>query len=88
MNAQEVTNTLWAFAALRRVRDGLLGILTARAEEILGQFNALGLANLLWALAAMRRTVGERMLALLERRVEQISGMRTHMWKRWALVAV
>jgi hypothetical protein len=36
MNAQELTNTMWAFAAMKRVRDGLLRILEARAEEIIG----------------------------------------------------
>ena len=36
MNEQELTNTMWAFAAMKRVRDGLLRILEARAEEIIG----------------------------------------------------
>ncbi len=36
MNAQELTNTMWAFAVMKRVRDGVLRILEARAEEIIG----------------------------------------------------
>ena len=38
------------------------------------QFTDWGLANFLRALAEMKRVVGKRMLALLERRVEEISG--------------
>jgi hypothetical protein len=36
MNVQELTNTMWAFAVMKRVRDGVLRILEARAEEIIG----------------------------------------------------
>ena len=47
---------------------------TRRTEEISEQLNAHDVAEMLWALAKIGRMPGARVMALLERRVEAISG--------------
>ena len=47
---------------------------TRRTEDISEQLNAHDVAEMLWALAKIGRMPGARVMALLERRVEAISG--------------
>ena len=49
-SAQGVTNTLWAYATMRREPgEGLMRALEWRAEALAGTFNAQNVANTLWA---------------------------------------
>ena len=52
-NAQELANTVWAFAKLEAHDDALLEAVAPRALEILDQFNAQELANTWWAFAKL-----------------------------------
>jgi len=53
-NAQEVANTLWAYAFLgRKPGAGLMRVLEGRAEAVAGTFNAQNVANTLWAVCVM-----------------------------------
>ena len=53
-NAQEVANTLWAYATMgREPGAGVMRGLEGRAEALAGTFNAQGVANTLWAYATM-----------------------------------
>ncbi len=50
MNAQDVANTLWAYATMgREPGAGMMSALEGRAEALAGTFNAQNLANTLWA---------------------------------------
>jgi hypothetical protein len=49
-NAQDVANTLWAYATMGRAPGaGLMRVLEGRAEAWAGLFNAQDVANTLWA---------------------------------------
>ena len=49
-NAQNVANTLWAYATMgREPGAGLMRELEGRAEALAGTFNAQDVANMLWA---------------------------------------
>ena len=47
---------------------------TRRTEDISEQLTAQNVAEMLWALATIGRMPGARVMALLERRIEAISG--------------
>jgi hypothetical protein len=56
LNAQRVSNTLWAYATMRREPGaGLMRVLEGRAEALAGSFNAQCVANMLWAYAKIGR---------------------------------
>ena len=49
-NAQNVSNTLWAYATMRQEPGkGVMRVLEGRAEALAGTFNAQGVVNTLWA---------------------------------------
>ena len=53
-NAQNVVNTLWAYATMGQAPGaGLMRELEGRAEAVAGTFNAQGVANTLWAVCVM-----------------------------------
>ena len=57
--AQEVTNTLWAYATIgREPGAAVMKELEGRAEAVAGTFNAQNVANTLWAYATMGREPG------------------------------
>jgi hypothetical protein len=48
-NAQDVANTLWAFAKMgREPGAGLMRVLEGRTEAVAGTFNQQSVANTLW----------------------------------------
>ena len=58
-NAQNVANTLWAYATMgREPGAGLMRVLEVRAEALAGTFIAQNVANTLWAYATMGRPWG------------------------------
>jgi hypothetical protein len=63
-NAQELANTLWAFAKAGQQDEQLFKALAKMAEQRLEQFNAQNLANTAWALtdsaALHARELGKR----------------------------
>ena len=70
-NAQNVANTLWAYAKMgRKPGTGLLKALEGRA----GTFNAQNVANTLWAYATMGREPGTGLMKELEGRGEAMAG--------------
>jgi hypothetical protein len=74
-NAQNVANTVWAYATMgRQPGADLLMVLEGRAEAIAGMFNAQNVANTLWAYATMGREPGARMMSELEGQTEAIAG--------------
>jgi len=53
-NAQDVANTLWAYATMGRERGaGLMRGLEGRAEAVAGSFNTQNVANTLWAVCVL-----------------------------------
>ena len=69
--AQEVANTLWAYATMGRVpEEGLMGKLEGRAEALAGTFKAQDVANTMWARATMAREPGAVMIRELKGRAE------------------
>jgi hypothetical protein len=74
-NAQDIANTLWAYATMgTKPGERLMGELERRAEAISGDFKSQNVANTLWAYATMGTKPGERMIGELERRAEAIAG--------------
>jgi len=74
-NAQDVANTLWAYAAMgREPGAGLMRVLEGRAEALAGTFNSQNVTNMLWAHATMGREPGARLMRELEGRVEALCG--------------
>ena len=74
-NAQNVANTLWAYATMgREPGAGVMKGLEGRAEALGGMFNAQNVANLLWAYATMGREPGVGMMRALEGRAEALAG--------------
>ena len=66
-NAQDVANTLWAYATMGRVPGAeVTRELEGRAEALAGTFNAQGVANTLWAYATMGREPGAGVIRELE----------------------
>ena len=60
-NAQNLANTLWAYATMGRAPGtGVMRELEGRAEAVAGSFNAQDVANTLWAYATMGREPGCR----------------------------
>jgi hypothetical protein len=65
--AQEVANTLWAYATMGwEPGAGVMRVLEGRAEALAGTFNAQNVANTLWAYATMGREPGAAMMRVLE----------------------
>ena len=57
-NAQDVTNTLWAFGSMGRVPgEWLMETLGGRLEEITATLSSQGVASALWS---MQRWAGSR----------------------------
>jgi hypothetical protein len=74
-NAQEVANTLWAYATMRREPGaGAMRELGGLAEELAGSFNAQGVADTLWAYATMGREPGAGVMRGLQGRAEALAG--------------
>ena len=75
MNAQDVANTLWAYATMgREPGAGVMRGLEGRAEAVAGTFNAQDVANTLWAYATMGREPGAGVMRGLEGRAEAVAG--------------
>ena len=73
--AQDVANTLWAYATMgREPGAGMMRALEGRAEALAGSFIAQGVANTLWAYATMGREPGTGLLRALEGRAEAVAG--------------
>ena len=71
-NAQEVANTLWAYATMgREPGAGLMRELEGRAEAMTGTFNTQNVANTLWAYAMMGRGPGAGYIRELEGRTRR-----------------
>jgi len=71
--AQEVANTLWAYATMgQEPGAGLMRGLEGRAEALAGTFNAQDVANTLWAYARMGREPGAGLRYSLEERILQV----------------
>ena len=52
---------------------GLMLQLERRTEEVMQEFTSLHISNTLWGLARLGITMGDRVMALIQRRAEQIS---------------
>ena len=52
--------------------DKLLLQLERRTEEVMADFASLHISNTLWALARLGLAMGERVMALMERRAEEL----------------
>ncbi len=52
---------------------GLILKLERRTEEVMQEFSSLHISNTLWGLAKLGITMVQRVMALIERRAEQIS---------------
>jgi hypothetical protein len=76
-NAQEVANTLWAYATMgREPGAGMMRVREGRAEAlaVAGTLNAQDVANTLWAYATMGREPGAGLMKVLEGRAEAVAG--------------
>ena len=74
-NAQEVANTVWAYATMKRQPGkGLMRALEGQTAAIAGTFNAQDVANMLWAYATMGQEPGSRVMRGLEGRAEAVAG--------------
>jgi len=72
--AQDVANTLWAYATMRREPGaGLMRELEGRAEALAGTFKAQNVSNTLWAYATMGRAPGAGLMRELEGRAEALA---------------
>jgi len=72
---QDVTNTLWAYATMRREPpSGLMMKLEGRAEALAGTFIAQDVANTLWAYATMGRKPPAGLMRELEVQAEALVG--------------
>ena len=79
MKAQDVANTLWAYATMgREPGAGLMRKLEGRAEALAGTFNAQDVANTLWAYATMGWEPGAGLMRELEGRMEALAGTPHH----------
>ena len=73
--AQEVANTLWAYARMgREPGAGAMRELEGRAEALAGTFIAKNVANTLWAYATMGQEPGAGLMSGLEGRAEALAG--------------
>ena len=73
-NAQNVSNTLWAYATMRREPEkGVMRVLEGRVEALAGTFNAQGVVNTLWAYATMYLDPGEGLMKELEGLAEAVA---------------
>ena len=73
--SQEVANTLWAYATMRREPGtGMMRALEGRAEALAGTFKAQQVAITLWAYATMGQEPGAGLMRELEGREEALSG--------------
>jgi hypothetical protein len=91
--AQNVANTLWAYATMgREPGAGLMRALEGRAEAVAGTFEAQVVANTLWAYATMGREPGAGMMRALELQVEAVAGtfnaqdVANTLWRRVCFV--
>jgi hypothetical protein len=72
-NAQQVANTLWAYAKLGRAPGaGVMRGLEGRAEAVAGTFKAQEVANTLWAYATLGRAPGAGLRRKVEERILQL----------------
>ena len=86
-NAQDVANTLWAYATMGQEPEaGLMRALEGRAEALAGMFNAQGVENTLWAVATIA-TMGwvpkEGLMGKLRGRAEALAGTAVNGDRRW-----
>ena len=73
--AQDLANTLWAYATMKgQPGKGLMRALEGRAEAVAGTFNAQNVANTLWAYATLGREPGAGLMRGLEGRAEAVAG--------------
>ena len=74
--AQDVTNSLWAYATMGREPGAglMMKQLERRAEVVAGTFNAQDVANTLWAYATMGRAPGAGLMQVLAGRAEAVAG--------------
>ena len=73
--AQDLANTLWAYATMKcQPGKGLMRALEGQTEAIAGTFNAQEVANTLWAYATMGLEPGEGVMRGLEGRAEAVAG--------------
>ena len=74
-NAQELANTVWAYATMKRQPGrGLMRALEGQTAAIVGTFNAQDVANTLWAYATMGREPGSRVMQGLEEQTHRQAG--------------
>jgi hypothetical protein len=75
-NAQDVANTLWAYATIGREPGAglMMRALEGRAEALEGTFKAQDVAITLWACATTGREPGEGLMRALEGRAEAVAG--------------
>ena len=65
-NAQDVANTLWAYAMMERAPGAaLMRVLEERAEALASTFNKKEVANTRWARAKIGRELGEPVMRVL-----------------------
>jgi len=75
LTAQDVANTLWAYATMGcQPGAGLMRELEGRAEAIADTFKSQDVANTLWAYATMGQEPGARLISELEGRVQALAG--------------
>jgi len=78
LTAQDVANTLWAYATMgREPGAGLMRVMEGRAEALAGTFTAQDVANTLWAYATMGREPGVGLMRVMEWRSEALAGTFT-----------
>jgi hypothetical protein len=72
-NAQDFTNTAWAFAKVEMKPEGWMVALAWRAQEVVKVFEAQDVANMAWAFAKMEMKP-EGLMAALAWRAQEMMG--------------
>jgi hypothetical protein len=71
--AQDVANTLWAYATMaREPGERVMDMLERRMGEVVREYKAQDVANTLWAYATMGRGAGERAISMMEGRMHAV----------------
>jgi hypothetical protein len=81
--AQELANTLWAYATMgREPGAGVMRGLEGRAEAVAGSFNAQGVANTLWAVCvlAMSNVISNAVVQVLFARLVSLCETPDKSW--------
>jgi len=73
-NAQDIANTVWAFATARRAAPALFDAMAAAAVRKVGDFNAQNIANTVWAFATARRAAPALFDAMAAVAVRKVNG--------------